>query len=481
VSVQDANVPSCSQPQTGSAVVSINPLPTATISGTTAVCQNATQPVITFTGANGTAPYIFTYNIDGGASQTITSTGNTATISVPVTTAGSVTYNLVSVQDASGTTCSQVQTGSAVITVNPLPTATISGTTAVCQNATQPVITFTGANGSAPYIFTYNIDGGASQTITSTGNTATISVPVTTAGSFTYNLVSVQDASGTTCSQVQTGSAVITVNPLPTATISGTTAVCQNATQPVITFTGANGTAPYIFTYNIDGGANQTITSTGNTATISVPVTTSGSVTYNLISVQDASGTTCSQAQTGSAVITIDPLPTVTVNSATVCDGSAATITATPGTPGTYSYVWTVPAGATNPGNVATFTSTIAGTYSVVITNTNTSCVSASASGTITVNPMPTPDIIGANLVCQSVTGTTETYSTANSGNTFNWTVVGGTFTGQGTNQIVVTWTTPGAGSVSVTESILNSGCTATDTLNVTVQPAPVTSPIYHN
>jgi hypothetical protein len=174
-------------------------------------------------------------------------------------------------------------------------------------------------------------------------------------------------------------------------------------------------------------------------------------------------------------------LPTVTVNSATVCDGSAATITATPGVPGTYNYVWTVPAGATNPGNVASFTSTVAGTYSVVITNTTTSCVSASASGTITVNPMPTPDIVGANSVCQSINGITEIYSTANSGNTFTWTVVGGTFTGQGTNQIVVTWTTSGNGSVTVTESILNSGCTATDTLEVNVRPAPVTSPIYHN
>jgi nitrogen fixation protein FixH len=561
VSVQDASGTTCTQAQTGSAVVTVNPLPTATISGTTAACQGAAEPVITFTGANGTAPYTFTYNIGGGTNQTITSTGNTATISVPTTTAGSVTYNLVSVQDASGTTCSQAQTGSAVITVNALPTATISGTAAVCQGATQPVITFTGANGTAPYIFTYNIGGGASQTITSTGNTATITVPTTTAGSVTYNLVSVQDASGTTCTQAQTGSAVITVNALPTATISGTTAVCQGATQPVITFTGANGTAPYTFTYNIGGGTNQTITSTGNTATISVPTTTAGSVTYNLVSVQDASGTACTQAQTGSAVITVyalptvtvnsstvcegtaatitatpgtagtysyawtvpsgvtnpgnvatftstvagtytvvitntttscvsapasgtvtvNPLPTVTVNSATVCDGSSATITATPGVPGTYNYVWTVPAGVTNPGNVATFSSTVAGTYTVVITNTTTNCVSASGSGTITVNPMPAPVIVGPDPVCQSVNGSTEIYSTANTGNNFVWTVVGGTFTGQGTNRIVVTWTTPGAGSVSVTESILNSGCSATDTNNITVQPAPVTSPIYHN
>ena len=61
--------------------------------------------------------------------------------------------------------------------------------------------------------------------------------------------MSVRDASITTCSQAQTGSAIVTVNPLPTATISGTTAVCKDAASPNITFTGASGTAPYTFTY----------------------------------------------------------------------------------------------------------------------------------------------------------------------------------------------------------------------------------------
>ena len=98
-----------------------------------------------------------------------------------------------------------------------MPTATISGTTAVCQNATAPVITFTGAGGTVPYTFTYTINGGTAQTVTTTtGTSVTVTVPTTTAGTFTYALVSVQDASGTACSQAQTGSAVVTVNPLPT-------------------------------------------------------------------------------------------------------------------------------------------------------------------------------------------------------------------------------------------------------------------------
>ena len=60
----------------------------------------------------------------------------------------------------------------------------------------------------------------------------------------------------------QAGSATVTVNQLPTATISGTITVCKDAVFPDITFTGANGVAPYTFTYSVNGGSNQTVVST---------------------------------------------------------------------------------------------------------------------------------------------------------------------------------------------------------------------------
>jgi gliding motility-associated-like protein len=419
VSVRDASATTCSQIQTGSATITVNPLPTATISGTTAVCKDAASPNITFTGANGTAPYTFTYTINSGSNQTIaTTSGNSVTVAVPTGTAGIFTYSLVSVRDASSTTCSQAQTGSAVVTVNTLPTAIISGTTVVCKNEASPNITFTGANGTAPYTFTYTINSGSNQTVTTTsGNSVTVPAPTGTVGIFTYALVSVRDGSTTACSQIQGGSATITVNPLPTASISGTTVACKDAASPSITFTGANGTAPYTFTYKINSGSNQTVTTiSGNSVTVPVPTGTAGVFTYSLVSVRDASTTTCSQTQTGSAVVTVNPLPTASISgTAVVCkDAASPNITFT-GASGMAPYTFTY---QINSGSNQTVTTTSGNSVTVpaptgtagTFTYTLVSVLDGSTSGCsqlqggsaiITVNPLPTATISGTTTVCK--------------------------------------------------------------------------------
>ncbi len=460
----------CSQNQTGSAIVTVNPLPTATISGTTSVCQNGTAPTVTFTGANGTAPYTFTYNINGGANQTVSSgAGTTATVTAPTPASGTFTYNLVSVSSAMG--CSQSQTGSAIITVNPLPTATISGTATVCQNATAPIITFTGTNATAPYTFTYNINGGANQTVSSgAGSTATVTAPTGATGTFTYNLISV--ASSTTCSQSQTGSAIVTVNPLPTATISGTATVCQNATAPTITFTGANGTAPYSFTYNINGGANQTVSSgAGATATVTAPTGIAGTFTYNLVSVSSAMA--CSQNQTGSAIVTVKTLPTATISgTTTVCQNAVApTITFT-GANGTapYTFTYTLNGGAnqtvsSGAGTTATVTvptgTTGTFTYNLVSVLSATTC-SQNQAGSAVVTVNPTPAIGGIFTVCAGSTtqltgsGTPAAASPWTSSNTAVATI---SSTG------LVSGLTPGTSTITYTNS---NGCSITQAVTIT-------------
>jgi gliding motility-associated-like protein len=262
-------------------MVTVNPLPTATIAGTIEVCRNATPPDITFTGAGATAPYTFTYTINGGPNQTVTSVGNTATVSVPTTTAGTYTYTLISVQDASATTCSQLQSGTAIVTVNPLPTATIAGTIEVCRNATPPDITFTGAGATAPYTFTYTINGGPNQTVTSVGNTATVSVPTTTAGTYTYTLISVQDASATTCSQLQSGSATVIVHPLPTSNFSFTIPSCETRTISFTDLSVPNVGSLTTWTWNFGDGSPPVTINAPASPNISHTFATAG--TYNVL------------------------------------------------------------------------------------------------------------------------------------------------------------------------------------------------------
>jgi gliding motility-associated-like protein len=505
VSVQDGSSAACNQAQSGSATIIVSPLPTAGVSGTAAVCLNAASPNITFTGANGTAPYTFTYNINGGPNQTVnTVAGNSVTVAAPTNVAGTFTYNLISVQESSSNACSQSQPGSATITVNPLPTAAISGTTTVCRNSASPNVTFTGASGTSPYTFTYNINGGPNQVVTtSVGNSVNVPAATGTVGVFTYTLVSVQDGSSTTCSQNQGGSVVITVNPLPTASISGSASVCVNSPSPNITFTGAGTTSPYTFTYNINGGPNQTITTiVGNSITLAVPTTTAGVFNYNLVSVQDASSTTCSQAQAGVATITVNQTPTAAISgNATVCLNASSpnvTFTGSFGTP-PYTFTYNINGGANqtvstvagNSVNVPAPTNVV-GTFIYNLVSVSdgsaTACTQAqSGSATITVNPLPTAAIAGTITVCLNAASPNITFTgaSATAPYTFTYNINGGgnqTITTVAGNSITLAVPTNVAGTfiynlVSVQEAS-SAACTQAQSGSATVivKPLPTAS-----
>lgn len=191
-----------------------------------------------------------------------------------------------------------------VITVNPQPAAPTGTAATICS----------GSNGvfqviSPDALYTYNwYTSGAGGSPILTGTNVITASALTT--NTTYYLEAVITATG--CPNPTRTAVTITVNPLPTATISGTTSACQNVTAPNITFTGANGTAPYTFTYNINGTANTSITTiTGNSVTLPVSTSTAGTFSYNLVSVKDNSATQCTQNQTGTATVTINPKPIV--------------------------------------------------------------------------------------------------------------------------------------------------------------------------
>jgi hypothetical protein len=166
----------------------------------------------------------------------------------------------------------------------------------------------------------------------------------------------------------------------PTVSVNSP-ATCEGGSA-TITATPSGGTGP--FSYN------------WNTRPSGVP--DPGNVQSFLASVAGPYGVTVTDSKSctanGSGVLTVHSNPTVTVNSPTTCPGTSATITATPsGGSGSYTtYTWTVPPGASNPGNLASFLASVAGTYSVVVTDSH-GCQSPSGSGTLTLSDTAPPSI----------------------------------------------------------------------------------------
>jgi hypothetical protein len=504
VTVTDAN--GCQATSANTNVV-VNSFPTATIAGTTNICQNASSPTILFTGNNATAPYTFFYKINGGSTQTVTTTsGNSVSVNVPTNIFGTFAYQLVGVQESSSTTCYNVQNGTATVTINELPTATIAGTTTVCKNSTPPSITFTGSGGVAPYTFTYSINGTANQTVTTTsGNSISITAPTASPGTFAYTLISVKESSGTTCSNAATGTATITVRDLPNASISGATAVCQNASSPLVTFTGSNAVAPYTFTYRINGGANQTVTTTsGNSVSVPVPTNVFGSFTYELIGVQESSSTACYNAQGGIATVVVNELATATIaGTTTVCKNSASPSTTFTGTGGVAPYTFTFSINGAASQTVTTVSgnsvgiiapTTTPGTYAYTLISvresSGTTCNNtAVGTATITVRDLPNASISGATAVCQYSATPYVTFTGSNgiAPYTFTYRINGGSTQSVGTSSgssVTVSVPTNLSGSFVYTlSSVSESGTatcanTASGSVEVIVNPQPATATI---
>ncbi len=114
------------------------------------------------------------------------------------------------------------------------------------------------------------------------------------------------DASGNTSTCIFTVNVVNTLS----ASVSGTTTVTQGPTTSSVTFGGTGGTLPYTFTYNVNGGSNQTISTTGanTTAVVQQSNAATGTFTYTLVSVTDANGCTGSLGN-ATATITVVPGP----------------------------------------------------------------------------------------------------------------------------------------------------------------------------
>jgi PKD repeat protein len=377
------------------------------------ICSGA---AITFTDASTNSPTSWSWNIPGSSVPTSTLQNPTVTY-----TAAGVYSATLTATNISGNSVS-IKT----FTVNAMPTVSTGGSNAICAG-TSGTIT---ASGATTYTWQPGGMTGASVIVTPTVNT-------------TYT---VTGANGS-CANANTK--VLTVNPNPTVSVNSST-IC---TGGIATLT-ASGAA----TYSWNTGA-----------------TTSGiNPTPAATTVYTVTGTTggCNNVRT--ATVTVAPAPTVAVNSATICAGSSANLTAS----GASTYSWNTGATTTS----ISVSPTVTTTYSV--TGANGTCTNAKTS-TVTVNALPSVSLSASSgTACTSATGgVTVALTGSPAGGVYSGTgVVGTTFNTQaaaGTYTATYSYTNVTTGcSRSVSTNIIVSVCTGVDEVSVldgkiTVFPNP--------
>lgn len=475
LSVASAGTPSCSTSVSGSITINVLPLPTATIAPNQTICsgQSATTTI------TGTPNAAVTYSVNGGPNQIIVlDASGIGTITGTYTSTATIT--LIGIVSSGTPSCSNTLTGSAVITVVQPPVVTIASNATVCLNGSATV-TFTGTPNA---LVTYTVNGGPNQTITlNASGTATITQTYT--ATTTYTLVGVSTTGTPSCPAPASGSVTITVLPPPTASIASNQTVCsgQSAT---ITFTGTpNSTV----TYTVNGGPNQTIVlNASGTATITQ--TYAATTTYTLVSVASSGTPSCTQALTQQLVVTVLPLPTVTLAAnQTICSGQSASVTFT-GTPNS-TVTYNINGGPNQtivigPSGTAVLTNTYTATTTINLVSVATSGTPAcsqpqTGSVTITVIQPPVVTIASSQTICSGQSATVTFTGTPNA--VVTYTVNGGpnqtiTLNASGTATITQTYTTTTTYTlVSISVSGTPS-CPApvSGAITITVAPLPVAS-----
>ena len=384
---------------TNNGIVTVKPLPIVTVNSPT-ICAGQTATLT----ANGAATYAW-------------NTGSTSNL-LTVSPASSTNFTVT------GTTNGCTNTTVSSVFVTPLPTVTVNSPM-ICSGQTATLT----ANGATTY--TWNTGSTTNPLIVSpttntnftvTGitngctNTAVSNVSVTSLPTVTVNSpmicsgqTATLTANGATTYTWNTGS---TLNPLtvsPTSntnfTVTGTTNGCTNTavsnvvvnSNPTVTVNPPIICSGQSATLTASGASNYVWDTGASTNTIVVSPTST--TNYTVL------GASTGCTSTVVASLTVNPLPTVTVNSLSICIGQTATITAN----GANTYVWNT-GSTTNPLIVSPTTNT-----NFTLTGTTNGCTNT-AVAIISVTPLPSVSV-NSSTICAGLTATL----TANGASTYTW------------------------------------------------------------
>jgi hypothetical protein len=395
---------------------------TQTTSGITVNPVTATSYTVSGTDMNGctntftTSVSVYTLPVVGANSASVCP-GSTATL----TATGANTYTWSTMQSASSVTVNPTGTTSYTVIGTDMNGCTNTFTTSVSVY-TPAVISVNSPSICAGNTAILTAIGAATYTWSTTQTTVSISVnPATT----THYTVTGTDING--CVNAFTNT--VTVNALPPVS-ANSPSVCPGGTA-TLTATGAT-------TYTW---------STTQSAT-SITVTPAATSHYT-VSGTDVNG--CINAF--SNTVTVNALPPVSANSASVCPGGTATLTAS----GAATYTWSTSQSAVS----VTVSPTMNTTYTVNGTDLNGCSNSYTTMVTMTSSPSIT---VGSASVCAGKTATL----TAAGVTSYTWNT--------GSNSSTMT-ASPSATTVYTVSGQL-TGCpvTATQTATITVNPLPSVS-----
>ncbi|MBL7834973.1 MAG: PKD domain-containing protein, partial [Cyclobacteriaceae bacterium] len=441
--------------------VTINPLPTPSITGLNAVCENQTGVVYSTPNVVGNT---YNWSITGG---TITAGSTTSSITVTWGAAGTGTLQLTETITAS--TCA-VTTSVYNVTKNANPTPVISGPATVCAAQAANVYSTTNVVGNS---YSWTVSGG---TITAGAGTSSITVTWGSGASGTVQLTETITATG--CATT-TANYNVTINPLPTPSITGLNAVCENQAGVIYSTPNVVGNT---YNWSITGG---TITAGAGTSSITVTWGAAGTGTLQLTETITAS--TCA-VTTSVYNVTKNANPTPVISGpATVCAAQAANVYSTTNVVGN-SYNWTVSdgtitAGAGTNSITVTWGSGASGTVQLTETITATGCSITTPAYAVTINPNPVVTAIPDQVACNGATIASITLSASTGGGeTFNWMDGAPVGLSNGSDNSapfdIPSFTAINTGNAPVTVpvkvSATKNSCTGPMTIfNVTVNPSP--------
>ena len=450
---------------TAVSTVTVNPLPTIN-SSAIAIC-NGSVGTLTASGAStytwSTGSVAASTTVNPTTNQTYTVVGTDANGCVNLTTAGVTVNSLPTISVASKTVCVG---GSATLTASGASTYTWS-TLATAASITQsPAITTSytvaGTNtGGCINVATATITITSAPTLTVLGaticNGASASILVSGASTYTWstgavgsstsvNPTSTQNytVTGTDAISTCTNNAVVTVtvNQIPNVSVTSTS-VCAGLTG-TLTASGAN-----------------TYTWTMGTSGASLAVSPASTQSYTVTGISAG----CSKSVVG--VLTVVANPTITANSATICSGASATLTAN----GASAYLWSPSVGLSSSiGSVVIANPPVFQVYN--ITGTNAQGCSSITTATVSVGTNPTISITPLTLSGCAPQCTTYKAVSSIAVSSYTWSFG----TGQTTTTVDSLYTcfnTAGTYTVSVSVSDAN-GCIGKATSTATVYPIPV-------